>query len=73
MKSSETMDIKLFRAILSNIHKQHGNYEVWLSNDEEGNTFIRMLKNTAYSLGIDDEKKRIILFPSGCNEDMDNH
>ena len=64
MANNGVMDIKTFRTLLLNILKQHGNYEIWLSKDDEGNVFLKMSKNTAISLAIDEEQKRIILFPS---------
>ena len=39
-------------------------FEIWLSSDEEGNEFLPMLANPELSLAIDNECKRVVLFPS---------
>lgn len=41
-----------------------GDFQVWLSSDEEGNEFLPMYRNPELSLAIDPGQKRIILFPS---------
>ena len=41
-----------------------GDFQVWLSSDEEGNAFSPMFENPELSLAIDPAQKRIILFPS---------
>lgn len=64
MANNGVMDIKTLRKLLLGILKEHGNYDIWLSKDDEGNAFLRMSKNTAINLAVDDDRKRIILFPS---------
>lgn len=64
MTINQVMDVETLMRILDEIYKKLGNYEIWLSKDDEGNVFLRMSKNTSISLAIDDEQKRIILFPS---------
>ena len=56
-------------ASLKKLLDKHGNeitgdFQVWLSSDEEGNAFLPMFENPEYSLAIDPGQKRIILFPS---------
>ena len=41
-----------------------GDFQVWLSSDEEGNEFLPMLENTEFCLAIEKNEKRIIFFPS---------
>ena len=61
---SETMTVTHLQQILAVVAKEAGgNFEVWLSCDEEGNEFLPMSKTIENSLGIDKEGKRIILFP----------
>lgn len=64
MINDEVMDVKTLKAILSEVHKKLGNCEIWLSNDEEGNDFQRMFKNTEISLVVDNKHNRLIFFPS---------
>ena len=39
-------------------------FEIWLSSDEEGNEFLPMLRDSELSIGIDDNHKRLVFFPS---------
>jgi hypothetical protein len=39
-------------------------FEVWLSSDEEGNEFLPMPANPELSLGVDEGRRRVVLFPS---------
>ena len=39
-------------------------FEIWLSSDEEGNEFLPMLRNIKFSLAVEKETKRVILFPA---------
>lgn len=39
-------------------------FEIWLSSDEEGNEFLPMPADPELSLGIDGDRKRVVLFPS---------
>lgn len=64
MADNEVMDTETLIAILREIYKNYGNYEVWLSKDDEGNEFLRMSKDASISLAIDSKQNRIILFPS---------
>ena len=52
-------------SILTEISKEMGyNTEVWISSDEEGNEFLPMLSKEEIGVGIDENNKRIIFFPS---------
>jgi len=41
-----------------------GNFDIWLSCDEEGNEFLPMFRNIERSMAVDKDTKRIIFFPS---------
>ena len=64
MAEVQVMNVKTLISILSKIDSKFGDFEIWLSKDEEGNEFMRMLRNTSLSLAIDNDQKRIIFFPS---------
>ncbi len=64
MAEVEVMNVKTLISILSKIDSKFGDFEIWLSKDEEGNEFMRMLRNTSLSLAIDNDQKQIIFFPS---------
>ncbi len=64
MANNEVMDVKTLKKILHEIYNQFGNYDIWLSKDDEGNVFWRMSKDASISLAIDEKQERIILFPS---------
>lgn len=64
-EKSKAMTVVHLQQILAVIAKEAGgDFEVWLSSDEEGNEFLPMLKNKQLSLGIDKEQKRVIFYPS---------
>ena len=64
-EKSKAMTVVHLQQILAVIAKEAGgDFEVWLSSDEEGNEFLPMLKNEQLSLGIDKEQKRVIFYPS---------
>lgn len=69
MAKHECMRVKSLKLILEEIYHNLGDYEVWLSKDDEGNAFSKMLKDTSFSIEIDGNNKRIILFPSGIYYD----
>lgn len=65
MTHRSVMTISQFRKILSELGgKTLDEYQMWLSKDEEGNEFLPILNNIELSIGIDEDQKRIILFPS---------
>ena len=57
------MTVGRFREILADF-KIQDDFELWLSSDEEGNEFLPMLANPQCSLAIEQDQKRITLFPS---------
>ena len=61
----EIMTVADLKQLLAELSKEvEDNFDIWLSSDEEGNDFLPMLKDTKLSLSIDEEARRIILFPS---------
>ena len=61
---NSNMNLGNLRRILREITKEVGyDAEVWLSSDEEGNEFLPMSSKEEFSIGIDMNNKRIILFP----------
>ena len=64
-KKNETMTIAKLKQILVELEKEKGgDFEVWLSSDEEGNEYLPMFENPELCLAIDKEAKKIIFFPS---------
>jgi hypothetical protein len=62
------MTIASFKKIISKLGgKSLDNYQIWLSNDEEGNVFLPMLNRIDLSIGLDEDRQRIVLFPSDCS------
>ena len=62
--SDETMKVSNLHGILAAIlHKTKEDYQIWLSNDEEGNEITPMHRSMQISICIDDEGKRVIFFP----------
>ena len=57
------MTVGRFREILTDFNIQD-DFELWLSSDEEGNEFLPVLANPQCSLAIEEDEKRITLFPS---------
>ncbi|MFH0984869.1 MAG: hypothetical protein V1882_04970 [Candidatus Omnitrophota bacterium] len=41
-------------------------FEVWLSSDEEGNSFSPLLDDSRISIGV--EKNKIVFYPSSVHE-----
>lgn len=50
----------ILRAILL---KTKDDYQIWLSSDEEGNQIRPMHSNMEFSVCVDNDSKRVILFP----------
>ncbi len=66
-KQNKIMTVAQLKQLLTELAKCkeiEGDYEIWLSNDEEGNEFLPMLKNAEFSLAVEKDAKRIIFFPS---------
>ena len=63
--NNKTMTVIHLQQVLAVLAKEAGgDFEVWLSCDEEGNEFLPMLKNEQFSLGVDKEQKRVVFYPS---------
>ena len=65
MAKQEVMTVASLKKLL----EEYGNeitddFQVWLSSDEEGNTFLPILEDPRFSLAIDPRCKRIVLYPS---------
>ena len=59
------MTLASLRMFLQELNTDEFNrYQVWLSSDEEGNQILPMLGNAEISIGVDLQKKRVILFPA---------
>jgi hypothetical protein len=68
MSDIPIMTIRSFKKLISKLGGESlDNYQIWLSNDEEGNIFLPMLDRIDLSIGLDEKRKRIILFPSDCS------
>jgi len=64
-EKNKAMTVTYLQQILAVIAKElGGDFEVWLSSDEEGNEYMPMLKNEQLSLEIDKEQKRITFYPA---------
>ena len=57
------MTVGRLKGLLAYFNAQD-DFEVWLSSDEEGNDFLPMLANPKWSLAVEEEEKRVTLFPS---------
>ncbi|HBG27912.1 MAG: hypothetical protein A2Y10_16455 [Planctomycetes bacterium GWF2_41_51] len=65
IKNEDIMTVSQFRKILSEVENlNQGDFQIWLSSDEEGNNFSPMLKKTELSFGVDKKEKKTFLFPS---------
>lgn len=65
MARLKIMTVSALRKLLGESNNEiAGDFQVWLSSDEEGNEFLLMLENPRFSLAISPEQKRIILYPS---------
>lgn len=63
--SQGIMTVKDLKQVLDEITGEiDGNFEIWLSSDEEGNEFLPMFRNIELSLAIDKDANRLIFFPS---------
>jgi hypothetical protein len=59
------MNVAAFKKLLSEIGNQvSGDWQVWLSSDEEGNEYLPMFEDPELCLAVDKEAKRIIFYPS---------
>ena len=64
MAKQNIMTVTSLKRLLNEIGNEVGDdYHVWLSSDEEGNEFLPMSQKSELCLSIDQEAKRIILFP----------
>jgi hypothetical protein len=65
MAKLNVMTITSLEKLLDQLLKElPEDFQVWLSSDDEGNSYSPLLQSTEFSLYIDSEKKRIIFFPS---------
>jgi len=65
MAKLNVMTITSLKKLLDQLLKElPEDFQVWLSSDDEGNSYSPLLQSTEFSLYIDSEKKRIIFFPS---------
>ena len=63
--SQEVMMLTGLKQVLTELAREiDGDFEIWLSSDEEGNEFLPMLRNIKFSLAVDKDTKRVILFPA---------
>jgi hypothetical protein len=70
MSDIPIMTISSFKKLISKLGgKSIDNYQIWLSNDEEGNVFLPMLDRIDLSVDLDEKRKRIILFPSDSSHE----
>lgn len=65
MSNQTIMNVAALKKLLNKIGNEvSDDYQVWLSSDEEGNEYLPMFENPRFSLAVDKDAKRIILFPS---------
>ena len=65
MAKPDIMTVASLKKLLNEFGNEIGDdFQVWLSSDEEGNEYLPMFENPRFSLAVDKEAKRIILFPS---------
>ncbi len=63
------LTVKGLKELLDQLYKQktiHENSEVWLSSDEEGNSFSPLLDDSEISMGV--EGNKIVFYPSSMHE-----
>lgn len=63
MSNANTMTVGGLKALFAEF-ELHDDCEIWLSSDEEGNEFLPMLADPKCSLAIEEDGKKVILFPS---------
>ena len=65
MSKPNIMTVASLKKLLEQLRNElSDDYQIWLSSDEEGNEYLPMFENPRFSLAVDKEAKRIILFPS---------
>ena len=65
MTKQNVMTITSLKKLLEKIGNEiSGDFQVWLSSDEEGSEFLPVYNNPRLCLAIEPDEKRIILFPS---------
>lgn len=68
MSTLKTMTVKDLKAILARLKKQGqitDNTEIWLSSDEEGNSFSPMALDPSCSIGAEpNDTSKLILYPT---------
>ncbi len=62
MRAFTVRELMQFLYTLYKQEKIQGDFEVWLSSDEEGNSFSPLLNKAEISIGIEDRK--IVFYPS---------
>ena len=65
----QALTVKGLKNLLEQLSKQrtiNGNSEVWLSSDEEGNSFSPLLDNSEISIGV--EGNKVVFYPSSMHE-----
>ena len=63
-EQTKTMTIAGLKQLLTAVGKEvEGDFEVWLSSDEEGNEFLPLSQDPKLCLMLDSDERRIILFP----------
>ena len=63
MSNAKTMTAGRLEALFAEFEVRD-DFEIWLSSDEEGNEFLPMPANPEFSLAVDEDGKKVILFPS---------
>lgn len=67
----KVLRVKELVTLLRTLLKQgtiHANFEVWLSSDEEGNSFSPLLDNPEVSMGV--ERNKLIFYPAHETSDL---
>jgi hypothetical protein len=63
-EQTTAMTIAGLKQLLTAVGKEvEGDFEVWLSSDEEGNEFLPLSQDPKLCLMLDSDERRIILFP----------
>jgi len=63
-EQTKTMTIASLKQLLTAVGKEvEGDFEVWLSSDEEGNEFLPLSQDPKLCLMLDSDERRIIFFP----------